>query len=215
MSGSAPARLGPKAILGLFVGATLVIALFGGGVALLNSPTPPTPTPGDSPPVATGEPWRSPSLGYSFKYDPNQLQLAETADDLAVFNTLRFDAQVIVRGAPASVTPPDLIVDGLQIVDGFMIGRISDPDDYDALIEPTIGDQRGEGGVFAGTLLASDGTPVAPGGVTILAATDGRITVAMLVIVARPDLDVGARTHQHVVRSLAEGITKSFDWGQG
>jgi hypothetical protein len=93
------------------------------------------------------------------------------------------------------------------------VGRVADNDPYDALLGPSIGYVRGEGGVFSGTLTSQDGTPLAPGGVTILSATDGRITVAMLIIVGTPDALLGEdTTHQKAVRSAADEILKTFDW---
>ena len=97
----------------------------------------------------------------------------------------------------------------LAVVDTFMIGRVEDSDDYDALLGPSIGYIRGEGDVFSGTLLSSDGTPVAPGGVTVLASTDGRLTVSVVVVVGSPDDRLGSDTHQHVVRGAADQFLKT------
>ena len=88
----------------------------------------------------------------------------------------------------------------LADVDRFVIARVADPDSYDALLGPSIGYVRGEGGVWSGTLLSRDGTPLAPGGVTIVSASDGRITVAVVVIVGTPDATQGGEnTQQHAV----------------
>ena len=72
---------------------------------------------------------------------------------------------------------------------------------------------RGETAVYSGILLGADGTPVAPGGVTVMASTNGRLTVGVIVIVGEPDSDLGGDTLQHVVRDAVDDIVKSFDWG--
>jgi hypothetical protein len=45
-----------------------------------------------------------------------------------------------------------------------------------------------------------------------MAATDGRLTVAILVLVGSPDAQVGSGTQQHRVRAQADEFLKSFDW---
>lgn len=123
------------------------------------------------------------------------------------------DGTVVVQGATADVTPAELIERQLAMVDGFMIGRTKDTDDYDALLGPSLGYISGEGGVYSGILTSSDGTPVAPGGVTIVASTNGRVTVAVVLIVGEPDTLFGSDTAQYVIRSAVDDIVKSFDWG--
>lgn len=179
------------------------------------TPTPfvPAPTPvSNSPIVVSGEVWQSATLNYSFEYDTDSWTLTDSTDDTAVLSSVRFDAQVVIHAVPAATTPADLIAQQLGVVDTFMIGRVKDSDDYDALLGPSIGYVNGEGDVYSGTLLSKDGTPIAPGGVTILAATDGRLTVSVIVIVGSPDAQVGSGTHQHAARGSADDFLKTFDW---
>ena len=187
-------------------------------VAPTSSPSGPTPqptaTPGsDSPPLLSGELWRSEALGYSFEYDPSLWQLTESADDRAVFTGSFFDAQVIIHAVDGATSPEELIQQELATVDERMIGRVLDRDDYDALLGPSIGYIRGEGHVYSGTMTSEDGTPTTPGGVTVLASTDGRLTVSMVIVVFDPDAFFYSGTLQHVVRSSADQFLKSFDWG--
>ena len=181
---------------------------------------PPTPGPGptstpasDSAPIVSGEVWRSATLGYSFEYDPDSFQILESDDNRAIFKAVFYDAQVIIEATDASTTPAEMIARQLALVDDFVIARVPDTDDYDALLGPSIGYVRGEGNVYSGTLLGRDGTPVAPAGVTVLASTDGRLTVALVIIVATPDARLGPETHQHTVRSVADEFLKTFEWG--
>ncbi len=181
---------------------------------LSPSPGAPTPTPdSDSPPALIGTVWRSPTLGYSFEYDPELFQLGQADDDTAVFSGIFFDAQVVVDVTDGSVSVEEMLARQLATLDRLMIARVPDTDDYDALLGPSIGYVRGEGGVYAGTILGTDGTPVAPGGATVIAASDGRLTVAVVVIVGQPDLRLGEHTHQHAVRDAADDFVKTFDWG--
>lgn len=166
----------------------------------------------NAPPLLSGRLWQSATLSYAFEYDSDAFTLTDTSDDLAVFSATFVDAQVVVHAVPASVSPADLIAQELAVVDTFMIGRVRDSDSYDALLGPSIGYVRGTGDVFSGTMLGSDGTPVAPGGVTVLAATDGRLTVIVVVVVNSPDERHGSDTQQHVARGLADLFLKTFDW---
>ena len=130
-------------------------------------------------------------MGYSFEYDGDVFTLSDSAAGQAVLAGNFFDTQVIVDAVPAATPPSELLAEELTKVDRFLIGRVADSDAYDALLGPSIGYIRGEGGVYTGTLVSRDGTPLAPGGVTIVAATNGRLTVAVVVIVGTPDARLG------------------------
>jgi hypothetical protein len=174
---------------------------------------PPTAAPvSDSPVVLSGTLWQSATLNYSFEYNPESWALVDSRDDTAVFDSVDFDARTVIHAVSAATSVDELIAQQLSVVDGFLIGRVKDADDYDALLGPSIGYVNGQGDVYSGTLLSSDGTPIAPGGVTVLAATDGRLTVSVVVIVGSPDDRVGSGTHQHAARKAADGFLKSFDW---
>jgi hypothetical protein len=177
------------------------------------TPYVPAPTPvSNSPIVVSGEVWQSATLDYSFEYDPSRWSLDQSTDDTAVFYSVRYDAQVVIKAVPAQTSPGELIAQQLGLVDTVMVGRVRDTDDYDALLGPSIGYVDGEGGVWSGVLLSSDGTPTAPGGVTLLAATDGRLTVSVLVVVGSPDARAGSGTQQNRVRTQADEFLKTFDW---
>lgn len=177
------------------------------------SPFVPVATPtSDSPAVVSGAFWKSDAMAYSFEFNGEHFSLNSTGDDIAVLNGIDFDAQIRVHAAPASVSPAELIESELALVDRFVLGRAPDTDEYDALLGPSIGYLSGEGAVYSGTLVGSDGTPIEPVGVTILASSDGRITVVVTVIAGQPDVRLGSDTHQHAVRQSADHILKTFDW---
>jgi hypothetical protein len=265
-----PSRINPMAIVAIFVGAMLGLALVAVILVLFSQPAPPVPpcptgercapqpslppvsqgspqptlvvpsfgptaqptpqttlAPGqtatpiplpsatpvsDSPPLVSDTLFQNDELGYSFEYDPTVWSPTERGDTYAIFVSVLFDAQLIISVADASTTPRQLMDNQLSYVDGFMIGRVEDTDSYDALLGPSIGYVDGEGAVYAGTMLSQDGTPIAPGGVTILGATDGRLSAALMIIVWSPDDPVGGDTHQHKARSSADLFLKTFDW---
>lgn len=177
--------------------------------------TPPQPTPpSQSQVMVVGEVWRSATLGYSFEYDPGTFQVSQSSDDFAMFDVSFADAQVVVVGASGDLSPGQLIQRELSTeIDSFVVGRTLDKDPYDQLLGPSIGYIRGEGAVYAGTITGSDGTPIAPGGITIVASTDGRITVAVIVLVAEPDVLDGPDTVQYHVRKETDEFLKTFNWG--
>ncbi|MEO6350311.1 MAG: hypothetical protein ABIP53_06635 [Candidatus Limnocylindrales bacterium] len=173
---------------------------------------PPTPT-SDSPPATSGEVVQNDALGYSFEYQGEDWTLDESDDpNRTILNGVFFDAQIVIEAAPASVTVAQMLERQLTSADRFTLGRAPDNDSYDAVLGPGIGYIRGDGAVYSGTLVGRDGTPIEPVGLTLVASTNGRITVAVMVIAGQPDLRLGADTHQFAVRSSAGLILKTFDW---
>lgn len=177
------------------------------------SVAPPTGEPtSDAPPAVSGTVYKDTSLNYSFEYDPDVFTLGDRTAGSAVLTGTFFDTQIWIDAAAADTSPSQMITNELGEVDRFLVGRVADQDAYDAVLGPSVGYIPGQGGVWSGTLVSRDGTPLAPGGVTIVSSTDGRITVAVVVIVATPDAQQGGDTQQHDVRSAADDILKSFNW---
>jgi len=170
-----------------------------------------TPT-SDLPPVVSGTLYTDSSLGYGFEYNPDVFTLANSSDGSAVLTGNVFDAQVWIDAKAADTSTHAMIQNELADVDRFLIARVADTDSYDALLGPSIGYVPGDGGVWSGTIVGKDGTPIAPGGVTIVSASDGRITVAVVVIVGTPDATQGGNTQQHAARSATDDIIKTFKW---
>ena len=162
--------------------------------------------------VLSGTLYTDSSLGYGFEYDLDNFTLASQADGTAVLNGVFFDTQIWIDAKTADTSPSKMIESELTDVDKFLIARVADTDTYDAVLGPSIGYVPGQGGVWSGTLTGRDGSPIAPGGVTIVSATDGRITVAIVVIVGTPDARQGEETQQHAVRSAADEMLKTFEW---
>jgi len=174
---------------------------------------PPVSQPGsDSPPVISGQLYTDDALNFGFEYNSNRWDVANSSQGSVVLVGKRYNAQVWVDAKTAETSVQAMIQSELADVDKFMIARVADQDTYDALLDPSVGYVPGDGGVWSGTIVGQDGTPQGPGGVTIDAASDGRITVAVVVIVGAPDATQGGETQQHLVRSAVDDIIKTFEW---
>jgi hypothetical protein len=181
-----------------------------------------TPAPGQSPqptpqsnaaPFVAGSLWRSQTLGYSFEYDNSLWTLGK--EDAAFAQLLLGPVEVDVIGYPSSTSVDAALQDALKQVDTFVIGRAPNTRPYDALLGPGIGYIRGKGGVFSGTFKNADGTPGDSAGMTLMAATQGKATVVILVLVENPDKDFGPGTLQHAARSEVDKMVKTFLWEGG
>jgi len=186
----------------------------------VSQPTPgaslalPAPTPTDNTPAAiSGQRLTDDSLGYGFEYDRDAWSLSDSGAGFAVLGSSYFDCQVWVDVVSADTSPQKMMDSELSQVDRFLVGRVADTDTYDAVLGPSIGYVRGIGSVWSGTLVSSDGSPLAPGGVTVVSSSDGRITAAVVVIVGTPDAQENGDTQQYNARKAADDILKTFDWG--
>jgi hypothetical protein len=186
----------------------------------VSQPTPgaslavPAPTPTDNSPVAiSGQQLTDDSLGYGFEYDPDAWSLSDSGAGFAVLGSNYFDCQVWLDVVSADTSPQKMMDSELSKVDRFLVGRVADTDTYDAVLGPSVGYVRGVGSVWSGTLVSNDGSPLAPGGVTVVASSDGRITAAVVVIVGTPDAQEDGDTQQYNARKAADDILKTFDWG--
>ncbi len=173
------------------------------------------PTPfSNSPPFVGGTVWRSTTLGYSFEYDPDLWGVEAEQDSYTQLKvkSQRFDIQCYVIGFAGSISVDAALQDAYARIDSVVIGRDLDERPYDALLGAGIGYVRGGGGVFSGTFKNADGTPGDPAGITVMAATNGRITIALAVLVHDPDISVNGGTLQHSARAAADSIVKTFLW---
>jgi hypothetical protein len=200
----------------------------GPGVTIAPQPTPaptgpaaspgvPTPTPAPTPvsnadAVTLGGTWTSSTFGVGFEFNPDYFTMGNNGADFAILRDNFFDGSVVVKATSAETTPAEFIDQQVAVLDTVMVARTGDTDDYDAVLGPSIGYVNGEARVFSGILLGPDGTPTAPGGATIVSATNGQVTVAVIVIVAQPDLLFGIDSVQHLVRSTADDVLKTFTW---
>ncbi len=195
------------------------------GTAVPGATSPPQTNPGtvfvppvappssDAKPALSGELYTDAKVGYGFEYSTRHFDLDSSGDGWAQLTGKDIDCVIWVDVVNADTPPAKMIDRDLHNVDKFLIGRVADADSYDALLGPSIGYVNGTGSVWAGTLAGSNGSQSAPGGVTVVAATNGTLTAVITVIVGNPDLNVDSQhTQQLYARGAADLILKTFQW---
>ncbi len=173
--------------------------------------------------LVIGTAWTSPDLGFSLHYDPgtwvvqeNQKDLLELISPSDAGGSVR-DDWVIVEGVPAAgATPQQLIGQRVASLARSVPDLVADSTSYYQVNGPEIGDVAGTAAVYVGTLDDTDGTPLAPVRYTIVAASDGRITIAVTVRTLDPDeiADHGPPviTWHMYSRQLADLLLQDIRW---
>lgn len=189
-----------------------------------GGPPPDEPVPSDAginrPPadkqvgIRAGEPWRSSELGYEFEYD-DDLWVIEREDARGVEFSLdaSVDASLRVDAVPASEADAEALADQrLSDIQSSVPDLAEDDRGRYAILGPGIGFIDGVGGTFAGSVTSPQGATT-PVGVSLIAASDGRTTVVITLIVSDPDEPIEDESTQRVVReSAAELVFKTFRW---
>jgi hypothetical protein len=183
------------------------------------SPSDPPERPSAVPPgtvgIRAGTPVINSQLGYQFEYsdwwavdtsneDPREVDL--------VYQGTSGDGLLIVAAVPSSeASVQAYAADWTNQLKDWAPDLQVDDSEKNAILGASIGFVDGLGFTFAGsrsgTLLSS--TPV---GVSLLVASDGRTTAAVVLIVWNPDKTVGSKWLQYNIRSRAELILKTFRW---
>jgi hypothetical protein len=123
------------------------------------------------------------------------------------------DAVLIVSGTPATDANAQAFADRwFNLLREWAPDLEADEREANAILGPEIGYVDGIGRTYAGSR-TSPQAATSPVGVSLVAASDGRTTVAVVLIVWDPDATVGSRWRQYVVRARAELILKTFRWG--
>jgi hypothetical protein len=166
--------------------------------------------------IRAGTPWTNRDLGYEFEY--SDWWALDTSNSNALEADLDYqgtsgDALLIVAAVPASQAGPQAYAD-----QWFAKLRDSAPDlkadesARNAILGPEIGFIDGIGRTYAGSL-TSPQSGTEPIGISLVVASDGHTTAAVILIVWNPDLAVGTRWLEYNVRSRAEIVLKTFRWG--
>ena len=173
--------------------------------------------------LVVGTAWTSSTYGFSLHYNPDEWVLQEDqADLLQVISPSDSNGSergdwVIVEGVPAaSATPAQLIQQRVATLRQSVPDLAPDSGSYYQVNGAEIGNVPGIAQVEVGTLDDTDGTPVAPVRYTIVAASNGRITVAVTVRTLDPDdiADHGPPviTWHMYSRQLADVLLEDFRW---
>jgi hypothetical protein len=174
-----------------------------------------TPSPADvQVGIRAGMPWESSELGYEFEYD-DRIWVIEREDGRGVEFRLDadIDASLVVTAAPATEAGVEALADQrLEDIQSSVPDLAVDDRGRYAILGPAIGYVDGIGGSFAGSVVSPQGAAT-PIGVSLLAASDGRTTVVITLIVSDPDKPAGVDSLQRIVREQAgELVVKTFRW---
>lgn len=192
----------------------------------------PPAQPNAAPPLHLGTVWQSSELGYTVEYSPGawtrsdedgrglRLDLSDAATSAMGFSG--GGAFIVVRGQPSSETSPDQIVASeVNLVRQSVADLEADPRAARQILGPEIGYRRGIGSVYRGTTDGAAGGAV-PVDVSMMAATDGRVTTLFVLVVTDPGLSSGgAGTRpgtpgggdlESAVRSLADSVANAVTW---
>jgi hypothetical protein len=173
--------------------------------------------------LVVGTAWSSTKFGFSLHYDaeawdvqddePDLLQLKSPADPDA-----DREDWVIVEGATASSETPDQMIDARVASLSQSVPDLAEDTDgtYYEVKGAEIGGVPGIARVYVGTLDDTDGTPIAPVRYTIVAATNGQLTIGLTVRTLDPDAiaDHGppALTWHMLSRQLADALLEDVRW---
>jgi hypothetical protein len=193
-------------------------------VAGLPCVAPPSSVPIDTaPPLVLGQVWQSSELGFSVEYSPEAWQPAEqdargirldlTPKALSVIGVRSGQAYVVVRAAPSSESTPDqLLAADVSRVSRTVPDLSTDPRPEAQIVGAHIGYRRGIGQPLVGTSGGAAGR-VVPVAVAALAATDGRLSAAMLLVVEDPSIsDAGLGHLEQAARHLTDTLIDTFSW---
>lgn len=173
--------------------------------------------------LVVGTPWSSTQLGFSVHYDPDSWVIKEDQADLLQLispsdssGSERDDWVIVEAVATSSASPDQLIQARLAALQKSVPDLTADPSSYYRVNGAEIGAVPGTAQVYSGTLDDTDGTPIAPVRYSIVAASNGRITVAVTVRTLDPDAiaDHGPPviTWHMYSRQLADVLLEDFRW---
>jgi len=192
----------------------------GGGSDASPRPSgaPPSPQPvpsGEA--VVNGIVWASTELGFTVEYDPYTWEVSRESGTDLVLGYRYGDASVLFEGAPADEQSPSQAIERrLGVMRKSYPDATVDVDAYDAVLGAHVGFVHAEGQSYFGHSTDTDGLPNTPAGWTIIAASDGRVTVGVMVGSTNPDELLNEETtRQDEIRIEADRLMKTFTWGHG
>ena len=173
--------------------------------------------------LVVGTAWSSTTFGYSIHYDPDSWVVNQSQGDLLQLispsdssGSIRSDWVIVEAAASAGATPQQLIDQRVALLRKSVPDLAVDLGSYYQVNGAESGNVPGLAQVYAGTLDDTDGTPIAPVRYSIVAATNGRITVAVTVRTLDPDsiADHGPPviTWHMYSRQLTDVLLEDFRW---
>lgn len=194
MAGPTPrARLSPVKMIAIVAVALIVLLTIAFAVIALQAPPEPKArceNPMDCEPVTVAEPLIhghlfTGDLGHEFQFSDDFWTVTdEGPDHIEIQEKNGAPLWIRIEAIPASEEAPKAFLEGKLDDLSTLVDELAEVTDADLVItNPGIGNHHGVGGFFAGTLSAQgQSVPVA---VAAMSATDGDVTVSVLVIAGR------------------------------
>jgi ribosomal protein L32 len=152
-------------------------------------------------------PWQSSGLGYSLRYDSEDWRVDSQDPDGVELESSDGSGLLSFSAAPAAqVTPAGMLAGEVSSLKGDLLGFAADRDPSDELLGTNVGLRSGPGGVYLATI-TSPQAPQTPVSVAIMAATNGRVSIAATVITPADD-----EQEKSVIYQQADDIISSVQW---
>lgn len=180
-----------------------------------DAPEHPSAVPPGTVGIRAGTPIINSELGYQFEYsdwwaidpsvnDPREVDL--------IYQGTSGDGVLIVAAVPSNESGVQAYAaQWTNLLKDWAPDLQADESEKNAILGPSIGFIDGVGLTFAGSR-SSPQSATTPVGVSLVVASDGRTTAAVVLIVFNPDKLVGSKWLQYNIRSRAELILKTFRW---
>lgn len=163
--------------------------------------------------IRAGTPWRSSDLAYEFEFSDWWAVDSSDGRSADLFFQGNGDAELIVAGVPASEASAQAYADHwFGELQKWAPDIKADSRSKDEILGPSIGFVDGIGRTYAGSKTSPQGA-TSPIGISLLTASDGRTTVAVILVVWDPGSAAHGTWQQHFVRGRAELSLKTFRWG--
>jgi hypothetical protein len=166
--------------------------------------------------IRAGTPFTNRELGFEFEYSDWWAVDTSNTDSSEVdldYQGTSGDGLLIVAAVPASESGAQAYADKwFANLKDWAPDLKADEREKNTILGPEIGFVDGIGRTYAGSR-KSPQSATTPVGISLVVASDGRITTAVVLIVWNPDKVVGERWLQYNIRSRAELIVKTFRWG--
>jgi hypothetical protein len=180
-----------------------------------DAPDRPSAVPPGTVGIRAGTPVINSQLGYQFEYsdwwaidtsnnDPREVDL--------IYQGTSGDGLLIVAAVPSNESGVQAYAaEWTNLLKDWAPDLQADESEKNAILGPSIGFIDGVGLTLAGSR-SSPQSATTPVGVSLVVASDGRTTAAVVLIVWNPDKPVGEKWLQYNIRSRAELVLKTFRW---
>jgi hypothetical protein len=166
-------------------------------------------------PFADRQVYTDPVFGFSFEYDPSLWTVSTQQDGFVVITALSGNIALVFDAGKASDIDQDRLLSAERdLWSGRLLGFAEDTEPARELLgNPILGYRDGVGGLFGGAIDSSQG-PSLDMSVAIVAATDGQITTAAVLLtpVSLPSQSGDDIAVRDIALSIADSVINTFTW---